>query len=74
MLNEPCPALDPAGCGGRYTGGMASPTIKSWSEWYRFARETLRYEKIEATHYANLRYVEEQNRAARVSGVRRPHA
>jgi hypothetical protein len=48
-----------------YTEGMDTGRLRSWAEWYRFARETLRYEKAEATHYANLRYVEERNRSSR---------
>ena len=44
---------------------MNEKRLKSWSEWYRFARETLGYDKAEATHYANLRFVEEQNRLRR---------
>ena len=36
---------------------------ESWSEWYAFARETLEYEPHEAIAYANLRYVEDLNRA-----------
>jgi hypothetical protein len=39
-----------------------------WRDWYRFARETLAYEHDEAIAYANLRYVEEQNRRARSGG------
>jgi hypothetical protein len=48
-----------------YTEGMETARLRTWSEWYRFARETLRYDKAEATHYANLRYVEERNRSMR---------
>lgn len=33
-----------------------------WIAWYRFACETLGYGHGEAVSYANLRYVEEQNR------------
>jgi hypothetical protein len=47
---------------------MNEKRLKSWSEWYRFAREKLGYDKLEATHYANLRFVEEQNRALRRAG------
>jgi hypothetical protein len=32
-------------------------------DWYRFARETLGYGHEEAVAYANVRYVEETNRA-----------
>jgi hypothetical protein len=35
-----------------------------WTEWYRFARDELGYAHDESTEYANLRYVEEQNRDA----------
>lgn len=37
---------------------------KPWSEWYRFAREALGGTHDESVEYANLRFVEEQNRAA----------
>ena len=43
--------------------------ISGWINWYRFARETLGYEHTEAVSYANLRHVEETNRA----GVRPQH-
>ena len=36
---------------------------KSWEAWYRLARHTLACRHEEAVQYANLRYVEEQNRA-----------
>ena len=36
---------------------------ESWSDWYAFARETLEYDPEEAIAYANLRYVENLNRA-----------
>ena len=36
--------------------------LTSWIDWYRFARATLGYTHEEAVVYANLRYVEEQNR------------
>ena len=35
-----------------------------WKGWYRLARKTLGYTRKEAAEYANLRFVEEQNRAA----------
>ena len=41
-----------------------------WAEWYRFAAEELGYEHDERVEYANLRYVEEQNRER----LRRPGA
>ncbi len=37
---------------------------KSWSEWYRFAQEELGFQHDECVEYANLRYVEEENRAS----------
>ena len=36
---------------------------QAWEEWYRFARLTLGYSHREAVEYANVRFVEEQNRA-----------
>ena len=36
---------------------------KSWEAWYRLARHSLACRHEEAVEYANLRYVEEQNRA-----------
>jgi len=37
---------------------------KSWNDWYRFARDKLGLLHDECTEYANLRFVEEQNRAS----------
>jgi hypothetical protein len=42
---------------------MTARSIRSWNDWYRFARDTLGYRHEEAVGYANLRYVEETNRA-----------
>jgi hypothetical protein len=36
---------------------------KAWEEWYRLARCALACGHEEAVEYANLRFVEEQNRA-----------
>jgi hypothetical protein len=36
---------------------------KGWSRWYRFARDELGFLHDECVEYANLRFVEEQNRA-----------
>ena len=36
---------------------------KAWEEWYRLARYALACRHEEAVQYANLRFVEEQNRA-----------
>ena len=33
-----------------------------WNDWYRFARQELGYAHDESAEYANLRFVEEQNR------------
>jgi hypothetical protein len=38
------------------------PAPRAWTAWYRFAREELGYEQEECVEYANLRFVEEQNR------------
>lgn len=38
-------------------------TLRTWIEWYRFARDTLGLEHAEAVPYATARYVEEENRA-----------
>jgi hypothetical protein len=37
---------------------------KLWEEWYRLARYALACRHEEAVEYANLRFVEEQNRAS----------
>ncbi|HEX4323203.1 MAG TPA: hypothetical protein VHZ77_01080 [Gaiellaceae bacterium] len=39
-----------------------SAAPKAWTAWYRFARDELGYEHEERVEYANLRFVEEQNR------------
>jgi hypothetical protein len=44
---------------------VGDPQPKSWEEWYRLARESLSCAHEEAVEYANLRFVEDQNRAAR---------
>ena len=36
--------------------------LTTWIEWYRFARNALELGHVEASEYANARYVEEQNR------------
>jgi hypothetical protein len=36
---------------------------KAWEGWYRLARHSLACRHEEAVEYANLRFVEEQNRA-----------
>jgi hypothetical protein len=38
------------------------PAPKAWTAWYRFARDELGYEHEERVEYANLRFVEDQNR------------
>jgi hypothetical protein len=40
-----------------------SAQLKAWEEWYRLARHALACRHEEAVQYANLRFVEEQNRA-----------
>jgi hypothetical protein len=42
---------------------MTERPISSWIDWYRFACVTLGYCHNEAVSYANIRYVEETNRA-----------
>ena len=37
---------------------------KTWAEWYHFARVELGLGHDECVEYANLRFVEEQNRAS----------
>jgi hypothetical protein len=39
-----------------------SKQSEQWNRWYRLARVALGYEHAEAAEYANLRFVEEQNR------------
>jgi hypothetical protein len=39
------------------------PRLTTWLEWYRFARFHLDLEHIEAVAYANVRSVEDGNRA-----------
>ena len=41
---------------------VEAPHPHSWSDWYRFARGEFGYEHEECVEYANLRFVEEQNR------------
>jgi hypothetical protein len=43
-----------------------APSVRphGWTDWYRFARDELGYSHPERVEYANLRYVEEQNRAS----------
>jgi hypothetical protein len=43
---------------------VEAPKSKSWEDWYRLARNTLQCRRQEAVEYANLRFVEEQNRAS----------
>ena len=39
------------------------PRLTTWIEWYRFARRELAYADTEAVVYANVRTVEDLNRA-----------
>lgn len=43
----------------------ADSRLTSWIDWYRFARRELGYEHGEAVVYANVRTVEDLNRAHR---------
>ena len=38
--------------------------LHGWDDWYRFARTELGFAHDEGAEYANLRFVEEQNRDA----------
>ena len=49
------------------------PRPHGWTDWYLFARNELGFAHGESAEYANLRYVEEQNREAlRRGGSDRP--
>jgi hypothetical protein len=37
---------------------------RAWTAWYRFARDEFGYAHAECVEYANVRYVEELNRAS----------
>lgn len=41
---------------------MNDHRLRTWIDWYRFARRELEYTHAEAVVYANVRFVEEQNR------------
>jgi hypothetical protein len=41
---------------------MDDHRLRTWIDWYRFARREFEYTHGEAVLYANLRSVEEQNR------------
>ena len=43
-------------------GTSPSARPQGWTDWYRFAGDQLGYAHEERVEYANLRYVEEQNR------------
>ena len=44
---------------------MENARLKTWIDWYRFARDVLGDDHDEAVVYANLRYAEELNREPR---------
>ena len=46
------------------TSKELTPAIRphAWNDWYRFAGDELGFRSGERVEYANLRYVEEQNR------------
>ena len=52
--------------GARKAEEMADHRLRTWIDWYRFARRELDYTHGEAVVYANLRTVEEQNRQSAV--------
>ncbi len=41
---------------------MDDRRLRSWIDWYRFARRELEYTHSEAVSYANVRAVEDRNR------------
>jgi hypothetical protein len=43
--------------------------LTSWIEWYRLARRTLDLDHLEATRYADARFLEETNRAGRLTAA-----
>jgi len=45
---------------------------RRWEEWYRLARYALACSHHEAVQYANLRFVEEENRETLRGSERRP--
>jgi len=65
-----------SGAHGRRLENMAdSTTPRAWNDWYRFARDKLGLLHEECIEYANLRFVEEQNRASlRARGLDAPRA
>lgn len=44
------------------TNSGRDPRPHVWTDWYRFARDELGLAHDERVEYANLRFVEEQNR------------
>lgn len=44
--------------------------LLGWNDWFRFAQDVLDYARDESVEYANLRYVESQNRELLSSGGR----
>ncbi|HUK45071.1 MAG TPA: hypothetical protein VLV28_07235 [Gaiellaceae bacterium] len=52
-----------------------APRPYGWTDWYLFALNELGFAQGESAEYANLRYVEEQNREAlhRGDSDRLPH-
>jgi hypothetical protein len=51
---------------------VGAAEAKTWEEWYRLARYALACRHEEAIEYANLRFVEEQNRASLRRGTADP--
>lgn len=45
---------------------MNDRRLRTWIDWYRFARRELEYTHGEAVVYANVRAVEEKNRQSTV--------
>ena len=54
----------------RFNGNPEEPDRpQGWNGWYRFARDELGFAHDESAEYANLRFVEEQNRDALRGGA-----
>ena len=53
----------------------SEPTLKTWSDWFRFARDQLGLRDQECVEYANLRFLEDENRSAtKAADLRRESA
>lgn len=53
---------------------MDDPRLRTWLDWYRFARRQLEYTHGEAVVYANVRTVEDRNRQSAAGSTGSPRA